>query len=165
MKKIKTVLDRLENLKLINLLTVFALLSVAVSLIFLLKKPVKEISAAWALPRRGNAPATGLESLLAWKEGLTNPGIYLFAGTFFVYLLKSGKDKKYYIGQTNDLSKRLRQHNAGKVTSTKFRRPFELVGYEIYETREKARWKEYKLKRHPREKRGFIAKLTSNKIK
>ena len=154
MKKIKTVLDRLENLKLINLLTVFALLSVAVGLIFLLKKPVKEISAAWALPRRGNAP-----------EGLTNPGIYLFAGTFFVYLLKSGKDKKYYIGQTNDLSKRLRQHNAGKVTSTKFRRPFELVGYEIYETREKARWKEYKLKRHPREKRGFIAKLTSNKIK
>ncbi|MBU2592375.1 DUF2341 domain-containing protein, partial [Patescibacteria group bacterium] len=46
-KKVKKVLNRLENLKLINLLTIFALLSVAVGLIFLLKKPVKEISAAW----------------------------------------------------------------------------------------------------------------------
>lgn len=42
---------------------------------------------------------------------------------YFVYILKSEKDKKLYTGYTNDLKKRLKDHNAGVVTSTKYRIP------------------------------------------
>ena len=43
---------------------------------------------------------------------------------YLVYILKSQKDGKNYIGSTADLEKRLAWHNAGKNTSTKYRTPF-----------------------------------------
>ena len=46
---------------------------------------------------------------------------------FFVYILKSLKDNNLYIGRTNNLERRLREHNAGKVRSTKSRTPFVLL--------------------------------------
>ena len=49
---------------------------------------------------------------------------------FYVYLLRSKKDKKYYTGCTKDLKRRLKEHNSGKEKSTKERRPFELIYYE-----------------------------------
>ncbi|MEA3464213.1 MAG: GIY-YIG nuclease family protein, partial [Patescibacteria group bacterium] len=49
---------------------------------------------------------------------------------FYVYVLKSKKDGQFYIGSTNDLKKRLRFHNKGRVFATKTRIPFELVYYE-----------------------------------
>lgn len=45
----------------------------------------------------------------------------------FVYVLKSGKDGKFYVGRTNDLRARLDLHNRGSVESTKLRRPFTLI--------------------------------------
>ncbi len=48
----------------------------------------------------------------------------------YVYVLKSIKDKKMYTGCTEDLRKRFREHNIGKVNSTKGRGPFELIYYE-----------------------------------
>ena len=50
----------------------------------------------------------------------------------YVYLLLSKADGEYYIGSTNDLRKRFKMHNEGKVFSTKQRRPFELLYYEAY---------------------------------
>jgi|SRR3989344_6026686 len=49
---------------------------------------------------------------------------------FYTYVLQSRIDNKFYIGYTADLKKRLGDHQGGKVTSTKNRRPFELVYYE-----------------------------------
>jgi putative endonuclease len=49
----------------------------------------------------------------------------------YVYVLKSKKDGRFYTGCTNDLRKRLRQHQSGKVTSTQERIPLELVYYEM----------------------------------
>jgi putative endonuclease len=49
---------------------------------------------------------------------------------YYVYVLQSEKDKKFYIGYTKDLPKRLNQHNSGKVKSTKDRKPLNLVYYE-----------------------------------
>ena len=46
---------------------------------------------------------------------------------YFVYILKSLKDQRYYIGSTSDVIKRLEYHNAGKNKSTKHRAPFILV--------------------------------------
>ena len=49
---------------------------------------------------------------------------------FYVYVLRSIKDGGFYTGFTKNLRKRLEIHNKGKVKSTKYRRPFELVYFE-----------------------------------
>lgn len=46
---------------------------------------------------------------------------------FWVYVLESYKDEKRYVGYTNDINKRLKEHKEGKVISTKPRRPFKLI--------------------------------------
>jgi putative endonuclease len=47
--------------------------------------------------------------------------------SYFVYILKSSKDGKYYIGSTADVVARLNFHNAGLQRSTKSRIPFVLI--------------------------------------
>lgn len=47
-------------------------------------------------------------------------------------------DKKFYIGLTGDLRKRLREHNGGKAFATKGRVPLLLVYYEAYPNRQDA---------------------------
>jgi putative endonuclease len=49
---------------------------------------------------------------------------------FYVYVLRSLKDKNFYVGYTKDLIKRKSDHDQGLVFSTKNRRPFNLVYYE-----------------------------------
>lgn len=48
----------------------------------------------------------------------------------YVYVIKSQKDGKFYTGCTEDLRKRFFEHNAGKVSSSKNRGPFDLIYYE-----------------------------------
>ena len=50
---------------------------------------------------------------------------------YFVYVLISKLDGKFYTGFTSDLIKRLELHNLGRVYSTKRRIPFEVVYYEF----------------------------------
>jgi len=52
----------------------------------------------------------------------------------FVYLLKSLKDNKKYIGSTNNLKRRIEEHNLGKVLSTRYRKPFICLGYQTFDT-------------------------------
>jgi len=49
---------------------------------------------------------------------------------YYVYVLQSLKDKQFYVGYTDDLKNRLREHNSGRIVSTKDRRPLRLVYYE-----------------------------------
>ena len=49
---------------------------------------------------------------------------------FYVYVLLSLKDNKYYTGYTSDLKKRIELHNKGMVISTKLRRPLILIYWE-----------------------------------
>lgn len=51
---------------------------------------------------------------------------------FYVYVLFSLKDKKFYVGFSTDLKNRLQQHARGEVTSTKNRRPLKLIHYEYF---------------------------------
>ena len=76
-----------------------------------------------------------------------------------VYLLRSEQDGQFYIGQTDDIERRLGQHNAGQVRSTRTRRPFELVGCKPFPTRDEARYFEYEVKRHSDKKVAFIAEM------
>jgi len=48
----------------------------------------------------------------------------------YTYILKSKKSGKWYTGCTENLRKRLKEHNNGEVISTKGRGPFELIYYE-----------------------------------
>lgn len=65
---------------------------------------------------------------------------------YYVYILKSDKDKKLYIGYTNDLKKRLKQHSKGKTFSTRYRIPFSLVYYEAFASQKDALIREKQLK-------------------
>ena len=67
---------------------------------------------------------------------------------FYVYLLKSQKFEELYIGSTNDLRKRLTEHNRGKVFSTKRKMPYKLLYYEAYSEESDARRRESMLKLH-----------------
>ncbi len=49
---------------------------------------------------------------------------------FYVYVLRSLKDKMFYVGFTKNLRARLEAHNKGEVPSTKKRVPLELVYWE-----------------------------------
>lgn len=50
--------------------------------------------------------------------------------THYTYVLKSLRDGMLYTGCTGDLRKRLSEHRAGKVASTKGRNPLHLIYYE-----------------------------------
>jgi putative endonuclease len=64
----------------------------------------------------------------------------------YVYVLKSLSDGNLYVGYTNDLRRRMEQHNDGSVRSTANRRPLELVYYEACRSREDATKREKYLK-------------------
>lgn len=66
---------------------------------------------------------------------------------FFTYILRCA-DGTFYIGSTNNLEKRLYQHNNLKsgANYTRGRRPVELVYSETLETFREARQREYQLK-------------------
>ena len=49
---------------------------------------------------------------------------------YYVYVLQSEKDHKFYIGFTIDIKTRVEEHNSGEVLQTKNRRPLKLVYWE-----------------------------------
>jgi putative endonuclease len=71
---------------------------------------------------------------------------------------------KHYIGYTNDINSRLRKHNDGDVRSTRKFRPWMLLGFEVYEKRNEARWREHELKNHET-KRNLLIKNLEESIK
>jgi len=83
---------------------------------------------------------------------------------FALYILKSLKDGDLYIGSTNNLKKRLLEHNLGKVYATKLRRPFKLVYCELYKSEADARKREHNLKLNGRAL-GQLKRRISNSIK
>lgn len=67
---------------------------------------------------------------------------------YYVYILQNEIKKQIYLGSTNDLRKRFKEHNEGKVTSTKRYKPWTLFYYEAYKTEKLARLREKALKYH-----------------
>ncbi len=61
---------------------------------------------------------------------------------YVVYILQSLKDKRTYVGYTNEIQQRLHRHNIGQVTATKNRRPLRLLFTEEFLTMEEAKVKE-----------------------
>ncbi|MFA5972406.1 MAG: GIY-YIG nuclease family protein [Lentimicrobiaceae bacterium] len=65
---------------------------------------------------------------------------------YFVYILQSEKDGKYYIGSTHDVQSRLAFHNAGLQRSTKSRIPFIIVYTEEFTDKQQALIREKQIK-------------------
>ncbi len=67
---------------------------------------------------------------------------------YFTYALYSERFNRLYIGQSDDIDRRLKQHNTGRVNSTKYYKPCRLIYSEKFESRNEAvrREKELKLK-------------------
>ncbi len=65
---------------------------------------------------------------------------------FYVYILESLKDKKRYVGYTNNLRRRLEEHNRGQSFSTKSRLPMKLIYFEACVNQDDAERREYYLK-------------------
>ena len=65
---------------------------------------------------------------------------------FYTYILKSEKSGKIYTGYTNNLRKRLVQHNQGESCYTKRDKPYSLIYYEACLNEDDARAREKYLK-------------------
>ena len=68
----------------------------------------------------------------------------------FVYLIQSKTSQALYIGFTNNLKRRLTEHNENKSFSTKNKGPWELIYCEVYKSYEDAKEREDRLKYHVR---------------
>lgn len=85
----------------------------------------------------------GFEFLPAGRQGSKAAIKFMYC----VYFLQSLKDKGLYIGKTSNIKRRLAEHNAGKVQSTKSRKPFILLGLEKYQTEKECLAAELKWKK------------------
>ena len=65
---------------------------------------------------------------------------------FFVYVIRSCKDGRFYVGLTSCVERRLNEHNHKRTKSTKGFVPWELCFYELFDTRLEARKREKYLK-------------------
>lgn len=76
---------------------------------------------------------------------------------FFVYILECA-DTTYYVGCTNNLQKRLHEHNTSKNGAhyTKIRRPVTIIYTEEYQTLLEARGREAAIKRLSRKKKELL---------
>lgn len=66
---------------------------------------------------------------------------------YYVYILQSNKDGSYYVGSAVDANKRLSQHNKAKSGYIASKKPWKLVHFEKFKSKEKAVEKEHYLKR------------------
>ncbi len=64
----------------------------------------------------------------------------------WIYVIQSEKDGWTYTGHTNDVERRLHDHNRGKMKSTRHRGPFKLIHTEEFTNRSEAMIREKFLK-------------------
>ncbi len=66
---------------------------------------------------------------------------------FCVYVIKSKKDSSIYIGYTDNLKRRLTEHNKNQSNYTKGKGPYDLVYFEGYKSMKDAKYRETQLKK------------------
>ena len=72
-----------------------------------------------------------------------------------VYILKSAAKNYHYVGVTQDVEKRLKEHNNGYSKSTKPYRPFVIIYTEKFENKQNA----YKREFHLKSPKGYSEKV------
>jgi len=79
---------------------------------------------------------------------------------FVVYILKSRQYRKSYVGYTNDIERRLMEHNAGKSNFTSKYAPWDIIHKEEYLTQTEALAREKYLK--SKQGRRFLKQVFQN---
>lgn len=87
-----------------------------------------------------------LRKLKKEKSIYPAPFSFNFCCIFYVYIIKSKKIQKIYIGYSPNLKARIIKHNTNKVFSTKNKGPWELIYYEAYKSEVDAKERERQLK-------------------
>ncbi|MEK7566747.1 MAG: GIY-YIG nuclease family protein [Patescibacteria group bacterium] len=84
--------------------------------------------------------------------------------SYFIYIVECS-DKSLYVGCTNNLEKRLKQHNESKWGAhyTKIRRPVTLKYFEKFSTLAQARKREAEIKGWKRDKKLSLVKIKKSK--
>jgi putative endonuclease len=82
--------------------------------------------------------------------------------SFFVYILQSFKDNSFYIGECDDLDKRMSKHFDGMSKYSASKRPLRLRYFELLPTRSDAIKREKEIKRKKSKK--YIEDLINNWI-
>ena len=78
---------------------------------------------------------------------------------FFMYLIRSKLDGQYYIGQTSDLKRRIVEHNRGDSKFTRKYKPWKLVYFEAFISRDLAFRREKQLKRKAKTWQELLRRL------
>jgi putative endonuclease len=78
---------------------------------------------------------------------------------YYVYILYSISNDKYYIGFTHNIETRLFKHNAGATPSTRPGIPWRMVYFETFENKRDAILRESEIKN--RKSRIYIEKIIS----
>ena len=78
---------------------------------------------------------------------------------WYVYILKSSRARWYYVGSTNRLKERQKEHNAKRVVSTKHYAPLKLVFLKKFNSERDARAYEKKIKEKRIEKEKIIREI------
>jgi len=81
---------------------------------------------------------------------------------FHLYILFSKSKNKYYIGHTNNIDRRLSEHNSGQTKSTKTGTPWELVLTKEFDSNVEANKVELYLKRM--KSRKYIEKFIDDNL-
>ena len=80
------------------------------------------------------------------------------AQPFFAYMIECA-DRSYYVGHTDDLGRRISEHQAGGMCAyTQIRRPVRLIWSEEFATREEALAAELRIKKWSRAKKEALAR-------
>jgi putative endonuclease len=77
---------------------------------------------------------------------------------YYIYILKDIKNK-LYIGYSSNLKRRIQEHNAGKVYTTKRMNEPKLIYYEAYAFEILAKTRERKLKQFGSSYKGLIKRI------
>lgn len=92
----------------------------------------------------------------AWSG---SAGVRSISDMYYVYILKSLKKDWYYVGSTENLDKRLKEHNAGSTPSTRPHAPFQIVHLETYDNITESRKREALIKKNHALKKSLIPGL------
>ena len=102
-----------------------------------------------------------LESVYTSKgyRGFESLSLRMIKEKFFVYILQNLKDFSFYVGQCNDLNKRMSQHNERMSKYTINQRPLRLRYFEVFNSKHEALIREKQIKKM--KSRKFIETLVN----
>ncbi len=79
---------------------------------------------------------------------------------WYLYILQHTKTKQIYIGRTNNINRRIKEHNRGENYSTRRRNgKWILIYSEVYRNQEDSIIREKRLKYHGRAKQELLKRI------